>query len=174
MVVWITGLSGAGKSTFAKQLINLLEKNFSQVVHLDGDELRKILDRQTPDSYLRKNRLELASCYAKLSKNLSDQGLIVIISTISLFTEIHNWNQKNIKAYIEVLLKPSLQTLKKRNQKNLYSDFKNGFQKNVYGLDINYDFPKHPDFNFSKFGEIELEKVKQKILNTYRGKKNEN
>ena len=169
MVIWITGLAGAGKSTFAEGLIKILRRNFQGVIHLDGDQLRDIFGKQSPDSYLRENRLALANTYTKLAKALSEQKFIVVVSTISLFNEIHSWNRRNIKQYIEILLNPPMNILKKRDQKSLYSSNLIGTKKNIIGLDINAEFPTNPEFTFSKFGQIELNKVATKILKTQRG-----
>ena len=168
MVIWVTGLSGAGKSTFAKGLIKILRSNLQGVIHLDGDKLRDVFGKQSPDSYLRENRLALANTYTKLAKALSDQKFIVIVSTISLFNEIHSWNRRNIKQYIEILLNPSMDILKKRDQKSLYSSQLRGTKKNIIGLDINVEFPINPEFTFANFGQIELNKVATKILKKYK------
>ena len=174
MVIWVTGLSGAGKTTFARKLCAILRNELEGVVHLDGDELRQIFGKQTAGSYLRESRIELAKAYGKLANSLSSQGLIVIISTISLFKEIHNWNRKYINDYIEILLNPPLGILKKRDQKNLYSDYENKVQKNIIGLDIDFDLPTTHNFHFTEVGEAELHQVAQKVVKNYKGKTNAN
>lgn len=167
MVIWVTGLAGAGKSTFAKALIKRLRKELRGVVHLDGDCLRNLLGKESTRSYTRSNRLKLAKIYANLAKSFSEQNLIVVVSTISLFNEIHSWNRSHIKQYIEILLNPSLQTLKKRDQKNLYSNNAKGLESNVIGLDIEVDFPLNPDFQFSDFSAAQLTGVANEIIETY-------
>jgi adenylylsulfate kinase len=169
MVIWVTGLAGAGKSTFATELITVLRKNLEGVVHLDGDHLRNILAEENPSSYSRGNRLKLAKIYTNLAKLLSDQHLIVVVSTISLFNEIHCWNRENIKKYVEIVLNPPLNILKKRDKKDLYSNSKKGTQTNVSGLDINVDFPQNPEFYFEKFNQNEVMVVVKKIIKTYQG-----
>ena len=173
MVIWVTGLAGAGKTSFAREFSCLLRTTLDCVVHLDGDELRGIFGREADNSYSRENRFKLAQSYAKLANSLSSQGLIVIISTISLFKEIHNWNRKHIKDYIEIFLDPPAGILKKRDQKNLYSNYENGTEKNISGLDIKVNFPQNPDFHFVEVGETELRQVALRVFEHHKGKKNE-
>lgn len=174
MVIWVTGLAGAGKTTFARKLTKILRETLQGVFHLDGDHLRQILDDDKLDSYLKKNRLLLARKYGKLAKALSDQNAIVVVSTISLFNEVHLWNRANIKSYFDILLSPSFEVLQKRDQKQLYSDYTGGLVTNVSGLDQGVEFPSNPDFEFDHFGPKEVRNVAQLIIKSYYGGTNEN
>ncbi len=146
-IIWITGLSGVGKTTLAENLnVHLTNMNLHPIL-LDGDSLRKIFknDNDNPKSYERSTRIDLARKYSLLSKNLSLQGFIVIVSTISMFDEIYTWNRKNIKNYYEVYLKVPLDELSKRDPKKIYKGFKDGQTRNVAGLDLEIDEPKAAD-----------------------------
>ncbi len=147
-LVWITGLSGSGKSTIAESLTALLKKKGVKVILLDGDEIRNILVpiRETEQSYTKNERIKLAIQYSKLGNLLVKQGFMVIIATISLFKEVHIWNRKNIKGYFEVYLKVSLEELERRDPKKIYSRFNAGELKNVAGLDLDIDEPRSPDW----------------------------
>ena len=105
-VIWITGLSGAGKSSLAVETVRLLRNDQKNVVFLDGDELREILgaDKHKNVNHNRDKRLELALSYAKLCRTLSLQGFTVVISTISMFREVYSWNRENLPNYFEVYL----------------------------------------------------------------------
>ena len=146
-VIWITGLSGSGKTTLAKELYRVLSKQTSAITHLDGDVLREIFGTTATEQkyYERPQRLALAMSYARLCNLLSSQGLTVIISTISMFDEIYNWNRKNLPNYFEVYLKVPLDVLKSRDPKKLYQLFEKGKLKNVSGLDLPVDEPTSPD-----------------------------
>ena len=100
-VIWITGLSGAGKSSVAKALKHSLTKYGVFSILLDGDILRSILeeDGEKGTSYARKERIKLSKKYSQLCKNLSSQGFTVIIATVSMFDEIYLWNRKNLPNY---------------------------------------------------------------------------
>ena len=142
-VIWITGLSGAGKTTLATELVNSLRSQDKHVIQLDGDELREVFDpfKDNPQSHNRKGRLALAMQYAQLCRVLANQNLTVVIATISLFKEIHSWNRKNLPGYFEVYIKVPLAELRRRDPKSIYQRFNSGEIKNVAGLDLKIDEP---------------------------------
>lgn len=136
MVIWLMGLAGSGKSTLGRALYDELKKLGKQnLVYLDGDEFREIIDSF---GYDKDSRIEVAKKRARLCQMLSSQGLIVIASSISMFQENYEFNRKHIEEYFEVYVKCCIEELKKRNQKGLY----NGEIKNVVGMDIGIDEPK--------------------------------
>lgn len=142
-VIWITGLSGAGKTTLSEELNIRFRKNNVPSILLDGDALRNIYfyGAENTQSYTRNARINLAFKYSLLCKNLSDQGFTVIIATISMFNEIYVWNKKNLKNYFEVYLKVPLAELYLRDHKKIYQRYKDGKLKNVAGLDLTVDEP---------------------------------
>ena len=147
-VVWITGLSGAGKSVLARSLVARLRNVDNKILLLDGDELRRIFGVTTFNlhNYGRKKRVALAMQYAYLCNILADQGLTVVIATISLFKEVHVWNRANLKGYFEAYLKVPLDELRRRDPKGIYRRFDAGEIKNVAGLDLHIDEPEAPDW----------------------------
>ena len=174
-VIWITGLSGAGKSTIANILHQQIQKNLANsrgIILLDGDELREIfpINNNDKSQYERPARLKLAMSYANLCKCLANQGNIVIIATISLFAEVHNWNKQNLPNYYEIYLKVPLDELEKRDPKKIYQSYKNGEINHVAGLDFAIDEPKNPFllFDFEKISNENNspEKISQKILDS--------
>lgn len=175
MVIWITGLSGAGKTTVAKYLVSILRNNGEKVVHLDGDELRNLIFNDIKgDPHASENRLRIAYKYSALCSLLSKQGVIVVISTISLFKEIHQWNRDNIKKYYEVYLDVPLHILISRNQKGLYKDYAAGHIDNMCGLDIQSEFPKHPDLKIEYAEAVNAEENAEYIYNKIKEIINEN
>ena len=142
-VFWITGLSGSGKTTLGKLLYKSIKEDENNTIHLDGDELREILNFEK--QYDVKSRKNIAKIYSKICKKISEQNINVIISTISMFHSIRNWNKKNIKNYIEVYIKVSKQKLYDRDDKNIYRSFSEGKIKDVVGMDISFEEPKNPD-----------------------------
>ena len=151
-VIWITGLSGAGKTTLAKELTVRLDKYGLHSILLDGDILRSLL--KVPDvikdSHSREARIKLALKYAQLCKLLSSQGFTVVIATISMFNEVYAWNRNNLPNYFEVYLKVTLEELSNRDPKNIYRRYKSGELTNVAGLDLLVDQPNnsHVTFDF--------------------------
>lgn len=149
---WITGLSGAGKTTLGKLLYEYLKTSKDNVVLLDGDELRNLFPNS--DDYSKNGRLTLARSYSKLCKLLTDQGIDVICCTISMFDEVRKWNRENIKNYYEIYLKVSKETLIQRDQKGLYSNHLNGNLSNLVGFDLEFEEPKNPDIVIENNGNI--------------------
>ncbi len=146
-VIWITGLSGAGKTTLAKELILHLQKSSSKPILLDGDILRNILrnDDMGDDGHSREVRIKLALKYAQMCKLLSSQGLTVVIATISMFEEVYVWNKKNLPNYFEVYLKVPVEELRRRDPKLIYQKYDSGDLLNVAGLDLAVDEPYNPN-----------------------------
>ena len=89
--------------------------------------------------------MRLAFVYADLCRYLASQGVVVVIATMALFKEIHDWNRENLPNYFEVFLDIPLKVLKERDSKGLYERFSRGEVHNVAGLDFEADFPSHAD-----------------------------
>ncbi|NQV56694.1 MAG: adenylyl-sulfate kinase, partial [Rhodospirillales bacterium] len=101
---------------------------------------------------------------ARLCKTLADQGVTVIIATISLFHEVQDWNRTNIGHYTEVFLRVSFQELKERDPKNLYVRASVGEEKDVYGFDLAPENPKNADIVIDNFGETSAEHAADMIF----------
>ena len=142
-VIWITGLSGAGKTTLATELISCLRDNNDKPVLLDGDVFRDLL--KVPnliiDEHSREVRISLALKYGLMCQLLASQGITVVIATISMFEEVYIWNRKNLPNYFEVYLKVPLKELRTRDPKSIYQRYDSGIIKNVAGLDLEVDEP---------------------------------
>ena len=98
-VYWITGLSGAGKTTIGKLFFDKIKLKKETVIFLDGDELRNAFGNDL--GYSRDERFKCAMRYSKICQLLSNQGQDIVICTISMFDEVRNWNRQNIKNYKE-------------------------------------------------------------------------
>ncbi|MCV3482451.1 adenylyl-sulfate kinase [Campylobacter sp. CNRCH_2014_0184h] len=139
VLVFITGLSGSGKTTLAYALQEYLQKEYhKKSIVLDGDELRACVENF---EYTKNSRLKMAKYYIKLSQILYKQNFIVILSTISMFDEIRDYNRQNFARYLEIFLDVSLDIRKQRDSKNFFK------QKitNIAGVDQTLEFPKTSD-----------------------------
>ena len=168
-VIWITGLSGVGKTTLAKEVTKKLKLENNNVIFLDGDELREILslDSMKNNNNTLKVRFNLSKTYARLCKNLASQDFIVVIATISLFKKIHIWNRNNIDRYFEVYIKRDIKDLISRDTKGIYKNFKTGKIKNVLGLDLKIDEPKKPHFLVTGPFDNSNSKIAEEIIEMF-------
>lgn len=147
LAVWITGLSASGKTTLANIVTARLRDLGVPVIMLDGDDLREILGETV--HYEREDRKQLAFLYARMVQSLSEQGVVVVIATVALFKEVHEWNRKNIRGYFEVFLDVPVDELRRRDPKKIYKKFDEGKIQNVAGLDFSIDPPSAPDVRFA-------------------------
>ena len=159
VVFWLTGLSGAGKTTVGKLLYERLKKEKSNVIFLDGDTLREVFGNDL--GYSLEERRKSAMRNARLCKMLSDQGQIVICCTISMFDAVRNWNREHIDNYKEIYLQVPMPVLKARNQKGLYTD---DSPSDVVGFGVNMEEPKNPDILIVNDGTFPPEYIAKEII----------
>jgi len=147
-VIWITGLSGAGKTTLALEVVRRLRADGEPVLLLDGDELREVFDAAAFDAghHGRETRVALALQYARLCALIARQGISVVIATISLFREVHDWNRENLPGYFEAFLEVPVEELRRRDPKGIYRRFDAGELTDVAGLDLPVDLPYAADW----------------------------
>ena len=143
MVIWIIGLSGAGKTTLAGQVVERIRQLNGKVVLLDGDLVRTLFGNDVDHTI--EGRRRNAERLSALSKFLAGQGIHVVAAVLSIFPEWQRWNRENIPGYSEVYIKASIQTLLKRDIKNLYARAMRGEIADVVGVDIPFPEPKCPD-----------------------------
>lgn len=143
MVVWIIGLSGTGKTTLATQVVERIRQSNGKVVLLDGDVVRTLFGNDVDHTI--EGRRKNAERLSILTKYLSDQGIHVVAAVLSIFPEWRSWNRKNIANYSEVYLKASMETLLRRDIKDLYAKAIRGEIVNVVGVDIPFPEPVNPE-----------------------------
>jgi len=143
MVMWIIGLSGAGKTTLAEKIYNISKPNKPNTVLIDGDVIREIFDNDL--GHTMEDRMKNAKRISKLCYFLNLHNINVICSILSLFQSSRDWNRENIKDYFEVYIKTPISNLIERDSKGIYEKYKDGMIKNVAGLDLDFEEPLKPD-----------------------------
>ena len=144
-LIWLTGLSGAGKSTIA----NRVEKQLYALGHhtylLDGDNVRHGLSKDL--GFTEADRVENIRRIAEVAKLMVDAGLIVISAFISPFTAERRMARSLLAEgeFVEVFVDTPLVVAEQRDPKGLYKKARRGELKNFTGIDSPYEAPAHPE-----------------------------
>lgn len=145
VIVWFTGLSGAGKSTIANQVAKQLHARGRHSYLLDGDNLRHGLNRDL--GFRPEDRIENIRRVGEVSKLFVDAGLIVLVSLISPFRNERNMVREMVEPeeFIEVFVDAPLEECERRDTKGLYAKARAGEIRNFTGIDSPYEPPENPE-----------------------------
>ena len=163
-IIWLTGLSGAGKSTVADLLEQKLNKQDKHTFLLDGDNLRHTLNQDLGFSDYDRN--ENIRRIGHVGKLMVDAGLIVIASFISPFEKQRKLTRELFEKdeYIEVFLNTPIEVCEQRDPKGLYKKARSGLIKDFTGIDSAYEPPKNPEITLD--GEkYTAEELSDQIIN---------
>jgi bifunctional enzyme CysN/CysC len=163
-LIWITGYSGAGKTTIARLVSEKLKEVNVPVVLLDGDEIRSILG----DRYGHEldERRQLAYIYGRLCKKISDCGVTVVIATIAMFEAVRKENRASNPRYLEVYLKVPLEVRSKRDPKGLYMAA-TAKGSNASAVAKGFEEPLNPDLVIDNYGQKSPEEAASLIVSEY-------
>ncbi len=144
-VVWLTGLSGAGKSTIANLLERRLHALGKHTYLLDGDNVRRGLNRDL--GFTDTDRIENIRRVAEVAALMADAGLIVLAAFISPFTADRQTarNLLGPHEFCEVFVDTPLEIAEQRDPKGLYRKARRGELPNFTGIDSPYEAPSDPD-----------------------------
>jgi glutamine kinase len=151
-VYWITGLSGAGKTTLGASLTQRLRQAGRSVIFLDGDKVRIAIAEDLGHPVEDRRRVALRN--SRLCQLLSEQGTDVVCATISMFHEVQQWNRDNIPGYREIYLRVPFAEIERRDVKRIYARARLREVTNVVGIDIPAEEPKTPDLILDNHGAL--------------------
>jgi cytidine diphosphoramidate kinase len=140
MVIWLIGMSGAGKTAIGQEVTKLLKAKYPNTVFLDGDIVRNIMGNDLGHTI--EDRKKNAWRICRLCSYLDHQKIHVVCGILSLFHETQKWNRENIPRYFEVYIRVPFEILLQRDAKGLYHRGLAGEVKNVVGVDL--EFPPPP------------------------------
>ncbi len=146
MVIWFSGMSGAGKSTASAELYKMLKPVVPELVLLDGDEVREAFGNDL--GFTEADRKKQVSRVQRLARLLSIQGFVVLVALVYSHPELVEWNRRNIADFHEVLVDAPLDFVIQRDSKGLYGRALRGEASNVVGVDISWHRPAHADLIF--------------------------
>ena len=142
MVLWLTGLSGAGKSTIADEIIRIVKPNLPSLVLIDGDVVRNLFGADLGFEEAAR-KIQIARLQ-QLAQFLSKQNIPVIVSALYSDPDLMQWNLDHLSGYFEVYVDTPLETVMSRDTKGLYAKAKSGNLLNVVGVDIPWHIPENP------------------------------
>jgi adenylylsulfate kinase-like enzyme len=142
MVIWLTGLSGAGKTTLARAIQRRVAQ-FAPVALLDGDAVRAAINDDL--GYAEADRVVQIGRLGRLARLLADQGIVVVVAAVYSNPELIAWNRANLPGYLEVHVTAPLERLIADHTRDLYGRALRGEASNVVGIDIAWQPPTNPD-----------------------------
>lgn len=178
MVIWISGLTASGKTALGRALFHaVLDERIENVIHLDGDELRKRTNWVSGHSL--SDRFQILFKIVDLIRCEQVQNKIVIVSTVSHKKEMRDYARRNLDNFYEVYLKCDLSVCTTRDYKEYYSRAKNQKRENqdVYpGVTEPYEESDNPELVINtgseslKQSEDKLKEFFLPLINSYSGK----
>jgi len=160
-VIWLTGLSGAGKSTIAEALVTDLRRQGIKVEHLDGDTVRDIFPTT---GFSKKEREEHIKRIGYLANQLEKNGIFVVASFISPYEDSRRFVRALCQRFIEVHVATPLALCEQRDPKGLYKKARSGDIKNFTGISDPYEVPVNPELTIDT-GQVSLEDSVRLIKN---------
>jgi len=158
-VIWITGYSGAGKTTIARKVTSQLKELGTSTIFLDGDDLRSIFSNRW--GYERDQRVELARIYFRLCSHLASQEITVVIAAGAMYDEVREWLHTNVSGGIQVYLRVPEEERRSRDAST----------KKIYGVvgDLSslYDEPVDADLVLDNSATADPNDVAKTIVKHY-------
>jgi bifunctional enzyme CysN/CysC len=154
VTVWMTGLSGSGKSTIAYSAEEMLIRAGRAAYVLDGDNLRHGLNSDL--GFGAADRSENVRRVGEVARLMADAGLVVLVPVISPFASdrkmVREAHEQASLAFIEVFVDAPLEVCEQRDPKGLYARARAGEISDMTGLDSPYEPPENPDLRLDSDG----------------------
>jgi len=138
ILFWVTGLSGSGKTSIAKEIKQKISKLYGPTIVISGDDMRKIFGLK---KYSPKERLKNAINFSKYSEFITKQKINIIFANIGMFHKARRRNRLKIRNYIEIYIKADIKKIIKIGRKKIYQKY----DKDIVGRDIVPELPTSPN-----------------------------
>jgi adenylylsulfate kinase len=143
VVIWLTGLSGSGKTTTGRILVDEFIRRNIRAELLDGDELRQTISSEL--GFSKEDRETHAKRVAYLSNLLSRNGVVSVVALISPYRTFRKYARELVGDFVEVWVQCSIDTCRRRDPKGLYKRAEQGKVNNMTGLQAPYEPPLNPE-----------------------------
>jgi len=162
-VIWLTGLSGSGKTTVAKGVERHLHSQGILNQLLDGDNMRVGISNNL--TFSSEDRTENIRRISEVSKLFLNCGVVTLNCFVSPTIEIRNIAKEIIGAenFIEVYINASVDTCEKRDVKGLYQKARKGEIKDFTGISAAFEAPKSPEIEINT-AQLSIDESVQKVL----------
>ena len=165
VTVWMTGLSGSGKSTIAYSAEEMLIREGRAAYVLDGDNLRHGLNSDL--GFGAADRSENVRRVGEVARLLADAGLVVLVPVISPFASdrkmVREAHEQASLAFVEVFVDAPLEVCEQRDPKGLYARARAGEISDMTGLDSPYEPPESPDLRLDSGGSTPEELARRVV-----------
>ncbi|MDX6525075.1 MAG: bifunctional enzyme CysN/CysC, partial [Gaiellales bacterium] len=167
-IVWLTGLSGSGKSTIANLVERKLHALGRHTYLLDGDNVRHGLNKDL--GFTDADRVENIRRVGEVARLMVDAGLIVLASFISPFRAERDTVRALVEdgEFLEVHVDAPLALAESRDPKGLYRKARRGELKNFTGIDSPYEAPEQPELRIDS-GELSAEEAADAVIAALEG-----
>ncbi len=161
--IWLTGLSGSGKSTIAVELEHALIENKHQAYILDGDNIRHGLNKNL--GFSPEDRTENIRRIGEVAKLFTEANIITIAAFVSPYKEDRDNVRKLLEhgEFIEIYVKCSLEVCEERDTKGLYKKARAGEVKDFTGISAPYEEPLNPELTIDS-SKLSVEEATRTIL----------
>lgn len=162
-VIWLTGLSGSGKSTIAEHLEKILHAKGNLTMLLDGDNIRSGINNNL--SFSDADRIENIRRIAEVSKLLLNCGIITINSFVSPTNEIRKMAKQLIgeNDFLEIYINAPLEVCEARDVKGLYKKARAGLIPDFTGITSPFEAPENPNLEI-RTDQMEIEESVKMLL----------
>lgn len=146
MILWIVGLSGAGKTTLGREVYAQWKARDAATVLVDGDEIRAIFGADRGgQAFTLSGRRQNADRIVEICNWLDRQGINVVCCVLCIFPDVLAENRHRFTRYFEVFLDAPLESVMARDAKGIYAGAKQGTVGDVVGIDIPFPRPLASD-----------------------------
>ncbi|WP_408955589.1 adenylyl-sulfate kinase [Natroniella sp. ANB-PHB2] len=164
VTVWFTGLSGAGKTTVAKEVEKRLEEKKIRIQRLDGDIVRESLTKDL--GFSKEDRNENIKRNTFVAKLLTKHDVITLCSFISPYRLAREYARREIEEvgeFVEIFVNSPIEVCEERDVKGLYQQARDGNIDNFTGISDPYQAPRNPDLELRTDQET-LKESAQKVI----------
>ena len=162
MVIWVVGLSGAGKTTIGRALYDCIKSSEPSTVFLDGDAMRTLMGDDL--GYSEDDRYRSALRTHNLCRMLDAQSIHVVCCVLLNQEAVRQLNRDHFGEYFEIFVDVAKETVIRRDPKGLYHGYLSGEVTNVVGMDIEFVPPAKYDFRVDNTRFVDVETTIQEIV----------